>query len=160
MNARLKTLWLARTPRERRLLGAMLALFALVLAWLLILRPLGDMLSEAKERHGNALATLAEARAQAAAIAALERNKPTAILGPIDQAVAAAASEAGFKLSQLQPQGPGRVAIAIGAARPQALFGWIAGLETQGYVVERMSASSNPDRTLAAQLVLRARGGG
>ncbi len=159
MSARFKALWEARTPRERWLLGAMLALFALVLAWLLILRPLGDMLSAAKERHGNAVAALAEARAQAAAIAALERQRPAAIQGPIDQAVAAAASEAGFKLSQLQPEGPGRVAIAIATARPQALFGWIAGLEAQGYIVERMSASSNPDRTLAAQVVLRARGG-
>jgi len=158
MIARFKALWAARTPRERWLLGAMLALFALVLAWLLILRPLGDLLSTAKERHGNAVAALAEARAQAAAIAALERQKPAAIQGPIDQAVAAAASQAGFQLSQLQPEGPGRVAIAIGTARPQALFGWIAGLEAQGYIVERMSASSNPDRTVAAQVVLRARG--
>jgi hypothetical protein len=51
------------------------------------------------------------------------------------------------------------VSLAIGAARPQALFGWIAGLEAQGYVVERLSASSNPDRTLSAQILLRARGG-
>ena len=159
MSARLKALWLARTPRERWLLGAMLALLALVLVWLLILRPLGDMLSAAKERQGNAVAALAEARAQAAAIAALERQRPTAIQGPIDQAVAAAASEAGFKLSQLQPEGPGRVTIAIGTARAEALFGWIAMMEAQGYVVERMNASSNSDRTLAAQLVLRARGG-
>lgn len=159
MSARLKALWAARTPRERWLLGTMAALFALVLVWLLILRPLGDMLSAAKERHGNAVAALAEARDQAAAISALERQKPAAIQGPIDQAVAAAASEAGFKLSQLQPEGPGRVSIAIGTARPQALFGWIAGLEAQGYVVESMNASSNPDRTLAAQVVLRARGG-
>jgi general secretion pathway protein M len=119
MSARLKGLWLARTPRERWLLGIMFALIALVLAWLLVLRPLDDMLSAARERHGNAV----------------------------------------FQLSQRQPPGPGRVAIAIGAARPQALFGWVAGLETQGYVVERLSVSSNPDRTLSAQIVLRARGG-
>jgi general secretion pathway protein M len=159
MSARLQALWQARTPRERWLLGVMLALAVLVLAWLLILRPLGDMLSAARERHGHAVAALAEARAQAAAIGALERNRPAAVQGPIDQAVAAAASDAGFKLSQLQAEGPGRVAIAIGAARPQALFAWIAGLETQGYIVERFAASSNPDRTLSAQIVLRSRGG-
>jgi general secretion pathway protein M len=159
MIGRLKTLWLARTPRERWLLGVMLALFALVLAWLLILRPLGDMLSAAKARHGQAVAALAEARGQAAAIARLERNKPMAMQGPIDTAVAASASEVGFQLSQIQPQGAGRVALAIGAARPQALFAWIARLEVQGYVVERLSVSSNPDRTLSTQIVLRARGG-
>ena len=81
MSARLKALWLARTPRERWLLGVMLALAVLVLAWLLILRPLGDMLSAARQRHGEAVAALGEARSQAAAIAALERNRPPAERG-------------------------------------------------------------------------------
>ena len=159
MSARLKALWLARTPRERWLLGVMLGLLALVLVWFLVLRPLGDMLSAARERHGLAVAELAEARSQAAAIAALERRKPAGSGQPIETAVAAAAAAAGFQLSALQPDGAGRVSLALGAARPQALFGWVAGLEEQGYVVERLSASSNPDRTLSAQIVLRARGG-
>jgi general secretion pathway protein M len=159
MNARLTALWLARTPRERRLLGVMFALLALVLVWFLVLRPLGDMLSDAKERHGKAVAALAEARSQAAAIAALERRRPAAAGQPIEAAVAAAAGEAGFQLSALQPDGAGRVSLALGAARPQALFGWVARLEERGYVVERLSASSNPDRTLSAQILLRARGG-
>ncbi|HEX8483174.1 MAG TPA: type II secretion system protein GspM [Allosphingosinicella sp.] len=159
MSARFKALWLARTPRERWLLGVMLVLVGLVLAWLLILRPLGDSLSAAKQRHGEAVANLGEARAQAAAIGGLERNRPAALAGPLDVAITAAASEAGFQLSGLQPEGPGRVSIAIGAARPPALFGWIGRLEGQGFVVERLTASSNPDRTLSAQIVLRSRGG-
>jgi len=159
MTARLKALWLARSPRERWLLGVMLALVALVLAWLLILRPLGDMLSAARQRHGEAVEALAEARTRAAAIGGLEKNRPAALAGPIDSAVAAAASAAGFQLSALQPEGPGRVSLAIAAARPQALFGWIAQLEAQGLVVERLTASSNPDRTLSVQIVLRTRGG-
>ncbi|HEX6376532.1 MAG TPA: type II secretion system protein GspM [Allosphingosinicella sp.] len=158
MTARFKALWLARSPRERWLLGAMFALAALVLVWLLILQPLGDMLSNARERHAQSLAALAEARSQAAAIAALEQGGPATISGPIDRAVAAAAGEAGFQLSRLQPEGPGRVSLAMGAARPQALFGWIARLEAQGYVIERVNATSNPDRTLSAQVVLRTRG--
>lgn len=158
MSARLRALWLARTPRERWLLGVMFALAALVLVWFLVIRPLGDMLSAARERHGQAVAALAEARSMAEEIAMLERGGPAAIDGPIDQALAAAASEAGFQLSALQPQGPGRVSFALGAARPQALFGWISGLEGQGYVVEQLNASSNPDRTLSAQIILRARG--
>jgi general secretion pathway protein M len=159
MSARLRALWLARTARERWLLGAMFALAALVLAWFLVLRPLGDALSAARERHGHAVEALAEARAQATAIAELERRRPGDSGRQVETAVAAAASEAGFQLSALQSEGPGRVSLAIGAARPQALFGWIAGLEAQGYVVERLSASSNPDRTLSAQILLRRRGG-
>jgi general secretion pathway protein M len=159
MNARLNALWLARTPRERRLLGVMLALVALVLVWLLVLRPLSDMLSTARQRHGEAVAALAEAHAQAAAIAALERNRPAPFAGPIDAAVAAAAADAGFQLSGLQAEGQGRVSLAIGSARPQALFGWVEALEAQGYIVQSLTASSNPDRTLSARIVLRARGG-
>jgi general secretion pathway protein M len=159
MSARLKALWRARTPRERWLLGVMFAVAALVLVWFLILRPLGDMLSAAKERHGLAVEALAEARSQAAAIAALERSRPARPGQPVETVVAAAAAEAGFQLSALQPDGAGRVSLALGAARPQALFGWVAGMEGQGLVVERLSASSNPDRTLSAQIVLRARGG-
>lgn len=159
MIARLKTLWMGRTPRERWLLAVMLALVALVLVWLLILRPLSDMLSGARQRHGEAITALAEARTQAAAIAALERNRPAPFAGPIDTAVAAAASDAGFQLSGIQPEGPGRVSLAIGAAKPQALFGWLAALEAQGYIVQSLTVSSNPDRTLSAQILLRARGG-
>lgn len=159
MNARFRILWLARTRRERWLLGLMLALAALVLVWLLVLRPLSDMLSAARQRHGEAVAALAEARAQAAAIEALEKNKPASFAGPIDAAVAAAASAAGFQLSGLQPEGEGGVSLAIGAARPQALFGWIAALEAQGYIVQSLTATSNPDRTLSARILLRARGG-
>jgi general secretion pathway protein M len=158
MSARLKALWASRTPRERRLLAVMLGLIALILAWLLILRPLGDMLSAAKARHGEAVEALAEARAQAAAIERLERRKPAAAAGPIDMAVAAEASQAGFQLSQLQPRDGDRVALAIGSARPQALFGWVAGLEARGLIVDTLSASANPDRTLSAQIVLRRRG--
>jgi general secretion pathway protein M len=159
MSARLKALWLARTARERWLLGVMFALAALVLVWFLVLRPLGDMLSAAKERHGLAVAALAEARLRAATITMLERGTTGTPGEPAAQVVAAAAAEAGFQLSAMHPEGPGRVSFALGAARPQALFGWIAGLEAQGYVVERLSATSNPDRTLAAQIVLRSRGG-
>jgi general secretion pathway protein M len=158
MSARLKALWLARTPRERWLLALMFALAGLVVLWFLVLRPLGDALSAARERHGLAVAGLAEARAQAAAIAALERGKPAEPGQPIETAIGAAAADAGFQLSALQGQGEGRVSFAIGAARPQALFGWIGVMEGRGYVVEQLSASSNPDRTLSAEVVLRARG--
>jgi general secretion pathway protein M len=151
-------MWAARTPRERWLLTVMLGLIALILAWLLILRPLGDMLSAAKARHGEAVAALAEARAEVAAIERLERRRPSTAAGPIDLAVAAEASQAGFQLSKLEPRDGDRVALAIGAARPQALFAWVAGLEARGYVVDSLSASVNPDRTLSAQILLRRRG--
>ena len=154
------TWWLERTRREQALLLILFVLFALFLAWLLVIRPLGDRLSDARERHGAAVIALGEARAEAMDIGRLERQRPAALGAPVEQAVAQSASAAGFQLSRIQPDGPGRVSLAIEAAKPQALFAWVSGLETQrGLIVDRLTATSNSDRTLSVQLVLRTRGG-
>ena len=158
MTGRLAALWKARTPRERWLLAIMFALLAIVLAWLLILRPLGDMLSDARERHGRAVAALADARADAAVLRTIQGRKVQALPGPLEVVVGRAASDAGFQLSQLDDRGGGRVAIAIPAARPQALFAWVADLEAkQGLVVDRLTATANPDKSLSAEITFRRR---
>lgn len=160
MTERLFALWKARTLRERWLLGIMFGLLACVGVWLLVLRPLGDMMSAAKERHSAAAEALAEARAQAAAIRALQGRNAVRPAGAIEQLVAQAAAATGFQLSRLEPQGPGRVSLVIDAARPQALFAWVARMEAeQGLLVEQFNASANSDRTLAVQVTFRARGG-
>ena len=46
-----KLWWRTRTLREQRLLLALAGIAAIVLAWLLVVRPLGDALSEARERR-------------------------------------------------------------------------------------------------------------
>jgi general secretion pathway protein M len=155
------TAWFAsRSRRERHLILVMLALAALVLVWLLVLRPLGDALSAARERHGAAVIALAEARAQAEAIGRLERVRPAALEEPLAALVGRSAGEAGFQLSRLEPQGERVVTLAMEAARPQAFFAWVDGLERgRGLVVERLSATANSDRTLSVQLSLRAREG-
>ena len=61
MNARW---WATRSTREQRLLAVMFGLIALVLVWLLVVRPLGDALDRAKQRHNAAVLALAEARAR------------------------------------------------------------------------------------------------
>jgi general secretion pathway protein M len=152
--------WRERTRRERGLLAFLFALFALTMAWLLVVRPLGDSLAAARERHGAAVIAVAEAKARAAAIGLLERDRPMALGGPIELVVGQAAGAAGFQLSRIQPEGAGRISLAIEAARPQALFAWVSEMERgKGLIVERLTASSNSDRTLSVQLVLRARGG-
>lgn len=158
MSSGLETWWRDRSRREQRLLLVLAALFALVLAWLLVVRPLGDRLADARERHGAALVALAEARADAAAIGRLEKARPAPLGGPIEQAVAQSASAAGFQLSRIEPDGTGRVTLAIEAARPQALFAWVGEMEaSRGLIVERLTAGANSDRTLSVQLSFRAR---
>ena len=47
--------------------------------------------------------------------------------------------------------------MTIDAARPQALFGWVAQMEGRGLTVDLLSARANPDRTVAVELTFAAR---
>ena len=150
----------ARSRRERRLILAMLALAALVLAWLLVVRPLGDALAAARERHEAAVIALAEARARGEAIGRLEKSRPPPLGEPLEGLLARAAGEAGFPLSRIRTEANGAVTLAMAAARPQAFFAWVEEMERgRGLIVERLSATSNSDRTLSVQVTFRARRG-
>ena len=145
--------WNARSERERWLVGTMLVLAAVLLGWLLVVRPLSDALDAAKMRHGAAAAALAEARARARPAGA---SGPAAA-GAVDVIVMRTAAAAGFPGARVGAQGPARAIVSLDAARPQALFGWVAQMEQSGLVVERLRASANQDRTLSAEITLAAR---
>lgn len=160
MTARLTEWWRQRSAREQRLLLVMLALVALVVTWAGVIRPLGDRLADARERHARAVLALAAARDQAEAIAAIERaaRPPQGLAVP--ELVSRAAADAGFTAAAIMPEGPARVTVAIGAVRAQAFFGWVADLQRRdGLIVDRLSARTNSDATLAVELTLRGRGG-
>jgi len=146
--------WQARSPRERVLLAIMSALSVFVLGWLLVVRPLSDSLDAARARHGAAVIALGEARTRAQAGA----SAGTAPALPVDSLIARTARDAGFAGARIAAQGGARATVAIDAARPQALFAWIAGLERSGLRVERLRAQANSDRTLAVEAGLAARG--
>jgi general secretion pathway protein M len=160
MNEAFYSWWRTRTLREQRLLLATAGLLALVLAWLLVVRPLGDALATARERHGEAVVELAEARAAAAAIGRLEGDAPSTLPGPIDTMINQSAADAGFQVARIDREGANRATLAIAAARPQAFFGWVGQMESdRGLIVDRLSATANSDKTLAVQVTFRARGG-
>ena len=146
--------WSQRSEREQRLLAVMFCLLFIVLAWLLVVRPLAAALEAARLRHGEAVVALAEAKARAAPVPGRATNAPLAL--PIDSLISRTATEAGFTGAQIAGQGPARASVTLDSARPQAFFAWIAGLERQGLEVERLQARANPDRTVAAETVLRA----
>jgi general secretion pathway protein M len=145
----------ARSLRERRLLLVMAALLVLVILWAGIIRPVGDGLSSARARHADAVVRLGETQAAVEAIRAAGRRPP--IAGSVADAVRARADQAGFTLASLTEDGPNRVRVAIQAARPAALTGWLAGLESRGLLVEQATLTDNGDRTVAAQLVIEGR---
>jgi general secretion pathway protein M len=147
--------WSLRSRREQWLIQVMLGLAAIVLGWLLVVRPLTDSLAAAKARHDAAVVALGEVRARATPGAA--PGAPAA--GPVDALVARTANEAGFTNVRITSQGSARASAAVDSARPQALFGWVARLEQSGLVVERMGARINGGGTIGAELTLRKRGG-
>lgn len=160
MNDALRIWWRGRSLREKRLLLAMAALFALVLVWLLVIRPVSDSLSAARERHAAAVLRLAEARGQAAALRTLASAPSVALPGPLTTVLNAAATEAGFPVASVEPQGANRASMVLNAVRPQAFFSWVRQMEERGgLLVERLSATTNNDQTLSVQITFRRRGG-
>lgn len=151
--------WRGRTLREQRLLLFGGALALVVLAWLLVIRPLDDSLSAARERHGEAVAALAETRAEAALVTALDAAPAPDLGGPLDALLMQSASAAGFEVAKVESNGPTEAALAIEAARPQAYFGWIREMESaHGLIVARLDAHTNSDRTLSVSVTFRTRG--
>ncbi|WP_267381055.1 MULTISPECIES: type II secretion system protein GspM [unclassified Sphingomonas] len=153
----LSTWFAGRSPREKRLLLVMAALAALTLLWALVIRPVGDGLSNARERHADAVERLGEtqARIDALRLATLHRRVP--ITGGLADTVRARAEAAGFVIASLDPAGPDRVKIGIASARPGALTAWLARSEAAGILVDSATLTDNGDRTVGATLVLKVR---
>jgi general secretion pathway protein M len=150
--------WRLRSVREQRLLLVMAILFVGVLLWLGVVRPLAAAFDRAKLRQAAAVTGLAEARAQAAAIAAIERGGSPRPTAPITVFVGGQAQAAGFGDPHVVPAGAEGASITLGAVRPQAFFAWIARLEReQGVIVETLNARANSDATLTVQATLRVR---
>jgi general secretion pathway protein M len=152
-------LWFAeRSLREKRMLIVMAVLLVLTLIWAAIIRPVSDGLSSARERHADAVIRLAETQARVKAVTTLQQQHPAPITASLDTIIRDRANEAGFALASVTADGPNRVQISIGTARPGALVGWIAQLEAAGILVDSLATSDNGDKTVSAQMTLKVRG--
>ncbi len=146
-----------RSLREKRLLLVMAALLALTIVWGLILRPLGDALSSARERHTAAVIRYGETADRIDALKEARAARIRPLTGTLADTIRARAEEAGFPLASVDPDANGSVRVAIQSARGSALTGWLARLERGGIVVQSATLTDNGDRTVAARLVLRSR---
>ncbi len=140
MIARAVAWWDGLSRREQWLVGVMLGLLAVVILWLGIARPVENGLASVREAHAEALDRNAAIRAKVAALEKLPRRAGLGLGAPVAQVVSESASEAGLTLDRAQDQGGGRVDIAMASVKPQALFSWIAQLETKGVMVETLTA--------------------
>lgn len=158
MTERFKIWFAGRSVREQRMLMVMVALLVLTLFWVAIIRPMTDGLSSARERHTDATIRLAGTRARVKEVETLQRQRPAPIEAALDAVIRDRANEAGFALASVTMDGPNRVQISIPTARPGALFGWIAGLESSGILVDSIATTDNGDKTISAQVSLKVRG--
>ena len=71
---------------------------------------------------------------------------------------ATAPTKPGSRWQVSRRRGKNGVQIAIASARPGALFGWIARLESAGILVDSLSTTDNGDKTVSVQMTLKARG--
>lgn len=151
----LRAWFLARSLRERRLLLVMAGLLALTILWAGVILPVRNGLDTAHARYDDAVVRLATTRDAVDTIKAAGRRRPT---GDLAAAIRGFADQAGFAIATLDEQGPGRVHLTIQSARPAAVAAWLARLEGGGILVDAATLRDNGDKTVGADLVLKARG--
>lgn len=163
MTGRMLLWYKALTARERYLVLAAGVFAVLTLGYLLVV-PLDDALASAKARHADAVIALGETQARVDAVKvvkaaqAAQAGRAARPDVPLESVIRARANDAGFALASVVPQGQDRVQIAIAAARPGALTGWLADLEAGGIIVDRLETTDNGDRSVAAHVTLKAQG--
>lgn len=144
--------WNDRSPRERVLLAIMAALLALLLIWLLVLRPL----AAAREQAGLDASAAAARRAEATKLIAAIRARPAADGAPVLDTLSRRLAEAGLQPSRLEAQGPGQAVVEIAAVNGRLLLGWASGLEARdGLVIDQLEATRNPDQSVRVRLTAR-----
>ena len=150
--------WLGRSERERWMLGFMFGVIALLLVWLLIVRPFAAARTAGHVRLAAATESAGRIAAAAEALKQARTSAPPVLTVALPVAVEQAAESNGFTLSRLDVQGTDRATIAIATARPPALFAWLAALERQGIIVDQLTLRTNSDATLAVEGIVRTRG--
>jgi general secretion pathway protein M len=132
--------FLSRTPRERWLIGLMLAIAIPLVAWVAVARPMLLSLEAAKARHVAAVRAHGAVLAQ---LAQLETSPPGAVPSaesgaPLALRVTDAAARAGLRLTANEPRGPDAVSIAV-SGPPTASLRWLRQLEAGGLSVRELT---------------------
>lgn len=157
MIVRVREWYSDRTIREKRMLIAMIAVAAPLLAWLVVIRPLNLAYERALERHLEAV----DRHGRVAALADRITAQPARPTAPQDVelhfVVSEAAGLAGVALADVTPSGADAVAVTATNARAPAASEWLRGLEARGLVVEelRMVPTAEGGVDVSARLARR-----
>lgn len=149
---------MGRSMRERWMLGVMFGIIAVLLLWLAVVRPIDGARDAAYLRLIAATDDAGRIAAVAETMKTARRTAPPALTVALPAAIGQAGESSGLTLSRLDQSGPDRATIGISAVSAPALFAWLAALEGQGIIVDKLTLRTNSDATLAVEGVLRLRG--
>lgn len=156
MTERLQNWWSGLSTRERWLVGVAGMLALGVVIWGLG-RPAYAAFADLETRHAAAI----EREGHVAAKVALLGQRPAKSVAAaveavaLDQYLAQSAGEIGLTLDRNEARGQGQATIAIATAKAPVLTDWIASLETQGFVVDRLTITPAADGTVGMTAELR-----
>lgn len=140
--------WDGRTVRERRLLMVLAALFAAVLAWLLVVRPVQAWQVGAADRRVEAERTLAEVRAGLRIVAPSSSPTAAASAEGLEPLVRRTAEAAGLMVATTMSPGGG-LGIQMSRAPGRETFAWLEALEADhGIRICSLGVMENADATL------------
>ncbi|MEO0441828.1 MAG: type II secretion system protein GspM [Pseudomonadota bacterium] len=155
MIAALKDWFQALSQREKIMIGILGVLVALVAGYYAIVAPFINAYVTAQKSYADAVESQARIEAKVAALTAPADKTVNPVTGPLDVFISQNAGEAGFAVGRLDPQSDGTVRLAIESARPTALFGWLATLESRGISIEELAVNPGGTKTVTATLLLR-----
>ena len=155
----LRTWFVDRSLREKRLLVVMGALLVITIVWAGIVIPIRDGLETSRARYEDAVVRLATTRSDVDLIKAAGRRAP--LTASLADTVRAAADQAGFEIATLDDQDGGRVHVddqfgsgtpTLGSADAQlarqgfltSVFGWMfVGLALTAGIAAYVAASGD-----------------
>ena len=158
MSPTVRDWFLARSPREQRLILVMVAIALPILAWLLVARPLSAAYDDALNDHLAAIDRRGRVLALAEAAKAKPARRIEASKADLQLVVTQAASQAGITLQGANPSGQNAIDVTVAGGPATALAQWLAQFEAQGIAVQQMTMTPLPDGTvnMSARLAKRA----
>lgn len=153
-------IWRARAPREQMLL-AVLGVILLAMGYgLFVLSPAHSAARAAKARFAAAAVSLREVEAGLAQLSGVAPALKRAQGGSLRSELARSAQAAGLKVTRLQPDSEGAIAVWLEPAPPAVVFGWIGTLSREeGISVRRLTLSKGEAGQVQTQIAFSPSGG-
>lgn len=144
------------SQREKILVGIAGLLLAGLVGYYGIARPMAGAMTAAEQRYLDAVERQARIETKVAALRLPADGKAVRFSGPIDAFVGQSAGETGIAVASVTPQSDSRVDMVVESAKPTALFGWLARIESEGIAVESLNINPMDNGTISATMTLRA----